>query len=247
MKEPLEAAVRELEKRVQKLEGSAAQQCSKVEEAKIMLSGLGGRRHYLGQGIDGADRLALTLVVAIWALFLRNGIPASGSAMGWAGGLSSVVIGLWRLYARSLDNGIAKLYPSIWYYEREVGVAVENSLVLKSRKDWPSVEALRKGVEDRIIGTRGHLSFDVVALVLVLLMAGVTLYNGGWRQLTCCGCGIPVYQYVLSILYLVGVLLIILAMNIFQTDSGGIASVNIVYSRCDKWLRKLAFSLIKKR
>lgn len=220
--EGLEKEVKTLQDRVSELEGAYRKQ-SEADAAKALLSGQIPRRHiHLSQEIGHWDRYALVGTIAVWTLFLRNN-PSDWS-VAWASGLSSILVGVWRFYARYLDDAIAETYPSIAHYESALQVMPDNSVLKKLMKKGLTSDSIREIVQAKLAGDRGHLPFDWLGLMLIPLMGIATVYSGDWGRLTCCG-WLPLHSYSLLLFNLVGVVLVLWAMNGFQTRKGGMWGV----------------------
>jgi len=80
-------------------------------------------------------------------------------------------------------------------------------------------------VRDKRIGTRGHLVFDWVAVIAILAMTAFTLIAGWSESISCCAWDDPLHPYALLLLNAIGMLLVILAMNAYQTNKGGIRAL----------------------
>jgi hypothetical protein len=125
---------------------------------------------------------------AIWGFFghsysVNIGHPAiTGLFFLIAGGISSLILGLWRLYAHYIDDHITQLYPEILPYEGQLGVApisgiwgyltryiaaFRKSLLLDSLNLEQKVELVRKLGKLKLLSSRGHLVFDISVLVLI--------------------------------------------------------------------------------
>ena len=158
--------------------------------------------------------------MAVWTISFHSGI--TDWTIGWASGISSLLIGLWRLNVRNVDAAIAQLYPAITRYEIALGIPQEASTLLGARQQNDTEGTIREKVEGRIVGTRGHLPFDWVALFLIIAMARATLKYGNVGTWTCCNFGTPFHSFVLLLFNATGVGMVFFAMNCFQTNKGGI-------------------------
>lgn len=157
------------------------------DAAKVLLSGeYSRRRGYLSAFINSWNGLALTGTLAIWAWLVRwdalEGKTPNpelfATQIGWAGAVSSFLLGVWRLHARNLDDSIIRLYPVS--YLLESAVIPENIRTIKPPK---GVQTLSKGqasgelswakVRNRDFRGRGHHFLDLIASLLIIAF-GVT-------------------------------------------------------------------------
>lgn len=206
---------------LQRLETLEAGRPADVDAAKVLLSGaLPKQRIHWCQEIAHTDRFAVGGLLVVWTISLHNGI--ADWPVGWASGISSLLIGLWRLNVRNVDAAIARLYPAIARYEIALGIPHEASTLLGARQQNDTEGTIREKVEGRIVGSRGHLPFDWAALFLIIAMAGATLKHGNLGTWTCCDFGTPFHPFVLLLFNATGVVMVLFAMNCFQTDKGGI-------------------------
>jgi hypothetical protein len=215
----------EMRQRIERLEASPLNSPD-IEAAKSLLSGgFPRQRIHWSQEISQTDRLAVLATLSIWALFLKDGTGEWQWRVAVASGLSALVIGLWRWQARHLDDGIAALYAPIMHYENALRISAENSLLRGLRRTHNSPEKVAQLVRDKRIGTRGHLAFDWVAVIAILAMAAITLIAGWSESISCCAWGNPLHPYALLLLNVLGMLLVIWAMNAYQTNKGGIRAL----------------------
>jgi hypothetical protein len=99
-----------------------------LKHAQVVLSGgFERRRGYLSSMLYTLNQVTVTTVVAIWAFLIRwdavtkpTGIDWELFAReaAWAGAIASLVIGIWRIFARELDAEIIRLYPALYLCER---------------------------------------------------------------------------------------------------------------------------------
>ena len=144
---------------------------------------------------------ALTLTVAIWGFCLKSYIESGGnhceresSFILLASALSAIVLGFWRLYTHQLDHAIAGLYPEFILYEGLLCLPPEYGttgyliravprvryILEKDEKEMcaqQKAKAISILVELRRMGRRGHLKFDISALILLLIMLFVSIFN----------------------------------------------------------------------
>lgn len=197
---------------------------SDVDAAKVLLSGaLPRQRIHWSQEITHADRFSITGALAIWPVFLHGGI--TDWSVAWASGLSSLLLGLWRLNVRNLDAAIAQLYPAITKYEVALGMPSQTSTLRDARAGSDTEESVRRKVEARRMGSRGHLPFDWVALLLIIGMAFATWKMGHGSVVTCCDLNASFHPLTVLAVNALSCFMVVIAMNCFQTNKGGILAL----------------------
>lgn len=153
--------------------------------AKIMLSGeYSRRRGYLTSVIAGLNGIAFIATLSIWSFFVHwdtligdtSNQKMFATQIALAGSLSSVLIGLWRFYVRSLDSSIIQLYPAIYICERSL--IPKEACTIKIRKLSKKVKQLSKenisdGLEwitvyNKDFGRRDHCFLDCLAITFIL-------------------------------------------------------------------------------
>lgn len=123
---------------------------------------------------------------------MRNAIESQNESQSFAfsyvvlaAGLSSLLLALWRWYARYLDNHIVKLYPEIMLYEHVLGVPPDSGItgyldrkirdLLLGLYQNQRPQVVRQLVKDRHIGRRGHLPFDIFVIILIIVFFVIVL------------------------------------------------------------------------
>lgn len=106
--------------------------------AEVFLSGEHSRRRgYLINAINKWNGFAVMGTIAIWALLVKwdvlNGQNTDyelfAIQIGWAGAVSSIFLGIWRLYVRYVDGSITRLYPAIYWCELTLNIPKELSSI----------------------------------------------------------------------------------------------------------------------
>lgn len=107
-------------------------------------------------------------------------------------GASAITIGLWRLYIQYLDNQIASLYPEILLYEtllsateRLTGIRAHltgncsnlRGIFTSNLSPEQQAQVVENLVARRSIGYRGHLLFNIGAIVSILLLLGTSIMS----------------------------------------------------------------------
>jgi hypothetical protein len=162
------------------------------ETSKIILSGeYSRRRGYLTNVITTINILAITGTISIWAFFLKWDMLLENTQsshkvfaiqLAWAGGLSSILLGLWRIYARFLDSAIIKLYPAMYLCEREI-IPKEISIFKPPGKEpflannFVLQNVIWKDVRNKDFGSRGHQFVDWIAVILIVLFSVISLFS----------------------------------------------------------------------
>lgn len=162
------------------------------ETAQIILSGEHSRRRgYLTNVIAGLNVLAITATISIWGFFIHwdsllnetKNHKLFAIQLAWASGLSSIFLGLWRLYARFLDAAIIQLYPAI--YLCEVEILPEEICSIKNPKNITRLtkELILKGIKwivvrNKDFGGRGHGVIDWIVVIIILLFVFANLATG---------------------------------------------------------------------
>jgi hypothetical protein len=173
-----------------------------ADNAGRLLSIAEQRREHLSTFITALNGLAITIVVGIWTFFLKSfsdtsaflnpaAKPEDFQAFAYsyvvaAAGLSALVLGLWRLYARYIDDEIANIYPEIMSYEQVLGVGSYGGIqkyILKQPQIsiafaqlYPKQrqQLVKHLVEDRRIGRRGHgVIYAIVFVALFIFIAAI--------------------------------------------------------------------------
>lgn len=169
----------------------------KSEAAGVLLQSTQQLRTHWSSVITTHIGYTLMVNVAIWSYFLKSYIDSfTGSSEAYplyivlAAALSSMTLGMWRLYAHYIDNHIAGLYPDFILYESILAVPFnrgtsgyltravpildsilsDNNLTTEQKS-----EGISTLVKSKRIGRRGHLTIDVLTLVVLIGMFAVSL------------------------------------------------------------------------
>ncbi len=164
-------------------------------DAQAMLASTQQLRTHWSGVITSHLGLSLTINVAIWSYFIAAYVDSgSGSDENPVfilvpSALSAVLLGLWRLYTRHIDDHLANLYPDLLLCEGVLCVPIERGTSGYLAKAVPNTKALLtsaelsiekriKGVEElaakKKIGDRGHKRIDLFAL---LVIAGISFLS----------------------------------------------------------------------
>ncbi len=167
------------------------------ENARVLLSVAEQRRQHWSTAIGVLNGLAVTIIVGLWTFFLKSFLdtssfvnpaitPADSQAFAFsyvvaAAGLSAIVLGLWRLYVRYIDDEIASIYPEIMSYEQLLGVGsgagIQKYILRQPRigaafaQLFPEQrqQLVAQLVKDKRIGRRGHGVIDAIVFVALFV------------------------------------------------------------------------------
>ena len=165
------------------------------ESATVVVSGSYERRRgYLTAAMYTVNQVAVTTTVAIWAYLIRWDLILKqvqpdwalfATEAAWAGALSSIVVGVWRLYERQLDQEVVRLYPGIYLCERLVLPA--EVCVVNPPKGVAALSkaAILDGFDFRDIpntehGGRGHNFEDLIGAISIVVFSIMSL-GAGWK------------------------------------------------------------------
>ena len=133
---------------------------------------------------------AIVINVGIWSFFLKAYVDSTNTVspeplyLLIATAISSVFLGLWRLYSRYHDKGIADLYPDFLYYENILGLVAErrstasmlstdvkNTKLIFSNKNLSSdkkIKIIQTLIDTKHMGRRGHGPIDIFTFLFIL-------------------------------------------------------------------------------
>jgi len=172
-----------------------------VGNARSLVNTVEQRKQHFSSAIHNLNWLAVTLVAGVWAFFLdgflkhspfvnpnisaENAQSFAFSYIIMAAGISSVILLLWRLYVRYLDNQISAIYPEILRYEKCLGVSADDGTskylaesnkilkaVLPELGQTQQIELVRQLVHDGHIGRRGTQFIGYLVIIAFILFVG---------------------------------------------------------------------------
>lgn len=173
-----------------------------VEGAAALLTTTVQRRIHLERIMNIHMVITVVSLLVLWSFSLTSGalLGSLGRYGRYSGGaevfivivtaLSALIVGVWRLLARRLDDQVARLYPDIVLYEGvlsappDAGTAGYLSrsvphlrMILNDSSLSPEVKgaALRKLAEGRRLGHRGTQAMNIAALVFLVAMTLLAL------------------------------------------------------------------------
>jgi hypothetical protein len=99
------------------------------QQAQAMIASTQRLRTHWSKVITNHLTLSLTINVALWSYFIKSFVESPMKNddervvfLVAASGISSILLGLWRLYTRYIDGAIAQLYPDFIYFEGKLDV-----------------------------------------------------------------------------------------------------------------------------
>jgi len=163
------------------------------ENARALLQSTQQLRTHWSGVIVNLINYVIVLNVGIWTIFGKGYIDSLAtpcnkqpSYIVLAAFLSSLSLFLWRLYTHYLDNQIAELYPDFLLYEEVLGVPYGHGTKEYLSKNVPFLEehvflnhhlksdekldVVKKLIEKKRVGCRGHNVIDIIALAAIFLM-----------------------------------------------------------------------------
>lgn len=176
------------------------------EDAQSLLRSTQQLRTHWSGVITSHLSLAITINAGIWSYFIKSYLDSSSkgstdalSYIAFSGGISTILLGLWRLYTRYLDDNIANLYPDFLLYEGVLNVPVDRGTSGYLIRNVPHVDGILKGnftlekkaeaiakvVRSKRIGSRGHWFIDLFVFVISLVIFSVTITFSMERKLEC--------------------------------------------------------------
>lgn len=194
------------------------------EDAQSLLRSTQQLRTHWSGVITSHLSLAITINAGIWSYFLKSyldsvskGSTDALSYIAFSGGISTILLGLWRLYTRYLDDNIANLYPDFLLYEGVLDVPVNRGTSGYLIRNVPNVDGILKGnftlekkveaiakvVRSKRIGSRGHWVIDLFVSVISLFILSVTITLSIQRKLDCSTSLITLSMMGVGILFLI--------------------------------------------
>jgi hypothetical protein len=156
----------------------------------------------LWEGVISRDYIfVIAINAAIWTYLLRAYIESFStpsnqgfSYLAVAAGLSSIMLGLWRLYTRYIYNRIAGLYPDLLLYEKILGIEPDHGTTAYLVGTIPRLRRLLSGerlnpnqkgeaisylVAEKRMGRLSHIIIDIIVLGIIISLFGlcISLYS----------------------------------------------------------------------
>lgn len=175
-----------------------------VENTRSLVSIVEQRRQHLSSTIHNLNWITVTVVTGVWSFFLSRFLDHSAfinpnipvddaelfafSYIMLDAGISSLILVLWRIYARYLDCQMSEVYPEIMKYEKRLGVSEADGMgnylagsnnilkrVLPTLGESQQLELVGQLVRDRHIGRRGQLFIDWLVIIAIVVFLGLVI------------------------------------------------------------------------
>ncbi len=163
-----------------------------TEDARVLLQSTQRLRTVWTAVISRDFMYAIVIIAAIWMYFLKAYVEAVATNLGHgfsylavAAGLSSLLLGLWRVFTRHVHERIAGLYPDLLFCEQHLGVETNKGTAAHLVRTIPRLhrvltddvlnpkqqgEAISFLVRKKSMGRRSHIVMDIIALAVVVGM-----------------------------------------------------------------------------
>jgi hypothetical protein len=163
-----------------------------IDDARVLLQSTQRVRTLWAGAISRGSIYIVALNAAIWTYFLQSYVeslssnPSQGFAyLAVAAGLSSLILGLWRVFTCHMYDRIAGLYPDLLLCEQILGVGTNQgtagylgrtiprlSRILSGEELNPNQksEAVSFMVRKKSMGRLSHILIDIIILAVILGM-----------------------------------------------------------------------------
>lgn len=164
----------------------------KSDDARALLQSTQNLRTLWASVISRNFVCAVALNAAIWSYFLKAYIESSSSSpanglpyLAVAAGLTSILLGWWRLYNHYIYNHIASLYPDLLLCEKILGIEPDRGtaghlvrtiprlrriLTEKELNPDQKGEAIAFLAAKKSLGRSSHIVLDIIVLGIITLM-----------------------------------------------------------------------------
>jgi hypothetical protein len=162
------------------------------DDARVLLQSTQRLRTLWAGAIISYFVYTIALNAAIWTYFLKGYVESLTTAPGYgfsylavAAGLSSVILGLWRVFTRHMNDRIAGLYPDLLICEQRLGVEYEHGTAGYLVRTIPRLHRIFTGrelspkqqgdaisflVKKKSMGRLSHIVTDIVVLATIICM-----------------------------------------------------------------------------
>ena len=171
------------------------------DDARVLLESTQRVRTLWAGAISRDFVYAVALNAAVWTYFLKAYVeslasnPNQGSSyLAVAAGLSSLILGLWRVFGRYTYDRIAGLYPDLLVCEQSLGVESNQGTAGYLRRTIPRLSRILSGeelspkqkseamsflVRKKSMGRLSHIVLDIIVLAVIIGMfvLCVSLYS----------------------------------------------------------------------
>jgi hypothetical protein len=162
------------------------------DNARVLLQSTQSVRTLWAGAISRDFVYAVALNAAIWTYFLKGYVesfPTNPSEaftyLAVAAGLSSLILGLWRVFTRHTYDRIAGLYPDLLVCEQSLEVQPNQGTAGYLRRAIPRLSRILSGeelnsnqkseavsflVRKKSMGRRSHIVIDIIVLAVIIGM-----------------------------------------------------------------------------
>jgi hypothetical protein len=162
------------------------------DNARVLLQSTQSVRTLWAGAISRDFVYAVALNAAIWTYFLKGYVesfPTNPSEaftyLAVAAGLSSLILGLWRVFTRHTYDRIAGLYPDLLVCEQSLEVEPNQGTAGYLRRAIPRLSRILSGeelnsnqkseavsflVRKKSMGRRSHIVIDIIVLAVIIGM-----------------------------------------------------------------------------
>jgi len=162
------------------------------DNARVLLQSTQSVRTLWAGSISRDFVYSVTLNAAIWTYFLKAYVESFSTSpnqafsyLAVAAGLSSLILGLWRVFTRYTYDRIAGLYPDLLICEQSLGVESHQGTAGYLRRTIPRLSRILSGeelnpnqkseavsflVRKKSMGRLSHIVIDIIVLAIIVAM-----------------------------------------------------------------------------
>jgi hypothetical protein len=162
------------------------------DNARVLLQSTQSVRTLWAGAISRDFVWAVALNAAIWTYFLKNYVESFAtnpsealSYLAVAAGLSSLILGLWRVFSRHTYDRIASLYPDLLLCEQGLGLEPHQGTAAYLSRTIPRLNRILSGQElnpnqkseavgflvaEKSMGRLSHVVVDIIAIAVIIGM-----------------------------------------------------------------------------
>jgi len=171
------------------------------DNARVLLQSTQSVRTLWAGAISRDFVYAVALIAAIWTYFLKSYVESFStnpseafSYLAVAAGLSSLILGLWRVFTRHTYDRIAGLYPDLLVCEQILGLEPNQGTAGYLRRTIPRLSRILSGdelnlkqkseavaflVRKKSMGRLSHVVTEsiVIAIIIAMFVLCVSIYS----------------------------------------------------------------------
>jgi len=171
------------------------------DNARVLLQSTQSVRTLWAGAISRDFVYAVALIAAIWTYFLKSYVESFStnpseafSYLAVAAGLSSLILGLWRVFTRHTYDRIAGLYPDLLVCEQILGLEPKQGTAGYLRRTIPRLSRILSGeelnlkqkseavaflVRKKSMGRLSHVVTEsiVIAIIIAMFVLCVSIYS----------------------------------------------------------------------